>query len=100
MEVLPINLTAVVAVVMGCLIVLIPIAGFTARFAIKPITEALARARESGSSTEAVAMLERRTALVEQELQHLSGMREEMTRLREELEFQRKLASPASEPRG
>ena len=45
--VLPIDLTAIVAIVMGMLVVLIPVAGLTARFALKPVVEALARYRES-----------------------------------------------------
>jgi hypothetical protein len=61
---------------------------------MKPIVESLARLRESGSKTEAVDMLERRMALLEQEVQAISGMREDVSRLVEELEFHRKLAAP------
>jgi hypothetical protein len=39
------ELIPIVAIVMGMLTVLIPITGFTARFALKPIAEAVATAR-------------------------------------------------------
>ncbi|HSJ13209.1 MAG TPA: hypothetical protein VK939_02265 [Longimicrobiales bacterium] len=94
MEVLPVDLTALVAVVMGTLMFLIPIAGFTLRFAIKPIAEAMARMREGGNEREALALLERRMSLLEQELHGLGGMREDFARLLEEAEFQRQLRGP------
>lgn len=90
---LPIDLTAVIGVFMGSLMVLIPIAGFTARFAMKPIVESLARLREGSAKTEAFEMLERRMSLLEQEVQNVSGIKDEVARLVEELEFQRKLLS-------
>jgi hypothetical protein len=93
---LPIDLPAVIGVFMGSLMVLIPVAGFTARFAMKPIVESIARLRESGVRTEALDMLERRVALLEQEVQNVSGIRDDVARLVEELEFQRKLASGTS----
>jgi hypothetical protein len=93
---LPIDLTAIIGVFMGSLMVLIPIAGFTARFAMRPIVESLARLRESGTKNETVAMLERRMALLEQEVQNISGIRDEVARLVEELEFQRRLTTPAA----
>jgi hypothetical protein len=94
--VLPINITELVAVVLGCLMVLIPVAGLTARFAVKPIVEALGRARESTMADESVALLERRTALLEQEVQNLTATRAQLDRLVEELEFQRQLQSSES----
>jgi hypothetical protein len=94
MQVLPVDLTAIVAVIMGMLVVLIPIAGFTARFAIRPITEAVARMREGGADKQVIEMLERRLALLEQEVHSLDGVRDDMTRLIEELEFQRQLQAP------
>jgi len=88
---MPNELPALLGIFMGSLMVLIPVAGFTARFAMKPIVESIARLRESGNKNEAVQMLDRRMALLEQEVQSLSGIREEIGRLVEELEFQRKL---------
>jgi len=91
---LPIDLTALVAIMMGSLMFLIPIAGLTARYALKPIVESMARLRDSSSRDEAVALIERRLALIEQEVQSVSNIKEEMSRLVDELEFQRKLTAP------
>ncbi len=89
-----IDFTALAGIVMGSLMVLIPVAGFTARFAMRPIVESLARLRESGAKNEAITLLERRIALLEQEVQNVSGIKEDVARLVEELEFQRKLVGP------
>jgi hypothetical protein len=94
MQVEPIDLTAITAIVMGMLVVLIPIAGLTLRFAIKPITESVAKLRESGMEREKVDLLERRMALLEQELHGLEGMREDLARVLEETDFQRQLRAP------
>jgi hypothetical protein len=94
MPVEPIDLTAITAIVMGMLVVLIPIAGLTLRFAIKPITESVAKLRESGMEREKVDLLERRMALLEQELHGLEGMREDLARVLEETDFQRQLRAP------
>lgn len=91
MQVLPIDLTSVIAVTLGCLVVLIPVAGLTARFALKPITESFARMRESTTSNETVALLERRVALLEQELQSVGDIRDDLRRLSEDAEFRRQL---------
>lgn len=89
--VMPVDLVALSAVILGCLTVLIPIAGLTARFAIKPIAEALARAREGTSDRETVQLLERRLALLEQEVHGVSELRGDLVRVLEELEFQKQL---------
>jgi hypothetical protein len=64
----------IIAIIMGSLIFLIPIAGFTARFALKPIVEAFGRMREiqAGPSHE-LGILEQRVALLEQQLSILEG---------------------------
>jgi hypothetical protein len=94
MQVESIDLTAIVAIIMGMLTVLIPITGLTARFAIKPIAESLARLRQSNADRQVVEMMERRLSLLEQEVHGLGGMREEVARLLEEAEFQRQLKVP------
>lgn len=94
MQVMPVDLVALTAVILGCLMFLIPIAGLTARFAIKPISDALAKHGASGADREVVQMLERRMALLEQEVHGVTEMRAELTRVLEELEFQRQLAKP------
>jgi hypothetical protein len=68
MEVMPIDLTAIISVVMGISIVLIPVIGLTARFALKPTVEALSRIFEGRGRDETVQMLERRVALLEQQV--------------------------------
>ena len=81
------------AIVLGSLMVLIPIAGLTARFAIKPIMEALGRAREgAGTNARELAVLEQRVALLEQHYQSLEGSVE---RLQDVKDFERRLTGPA-----
>ena len=91
MNVLPIDLTALVAIFFGCLIVLIPLAGITARFTIKPIAEALARVREGQGASREVAILEQRVSLLEQQLQ---AVETSLDRLAETREFDRQLGAP------
>jgi hypothetical protein len=95
--VLPVNLVALSAVILGCLMVLIPIAGLTARFAIKPITEALARVREGSTERETVQLLERRMALLEQEVHSVTELRGDLVRVLEELEFTKQLTQPKNQ---
>lgn len=91
MDVMPIDLVALSAVVLGCLMFLIPIAGLTARFALKPITEALGRGRDTSADREALALLERRLSLLEQEVHSIGDMRADVSRLIQELEFHKQL---------
>ena len=65
MQIEPIDLTAVISVIMGISVVLIPVIGLTARFALKPTVEALTRVFESRSTNEAIQILERRVSLLE-----------------------------------
>jgi hypothetical protein len=94
MPVEPVNLTSITAVVMGMLVVLIPIAGVTLRFAIKPITESVARLRESGIDREKMELLERRMQLMEQEMHVIDGMRADLSQVLEAADFQRQLRQP------
>lgn len=94
MQVMPVDLVALVASFMGILVVLIPVAGLTARFAIKPIAESLAKARASSTDSETITLLERRISLLESEVHGLGGMREDVSRMLEEIEFQRQLQAP------
>lgn len=99
MEVLPIDLTAVIATFMGISIILIPVIGLTARLALKPLVESLGRVFQSRESEESVRILERRMALLEQ---HLESLDTTMTRLAEAAEFTRELqrGSPPALPHG
>lgn len=84
-------LIPILAIVLGSLVVLIPIAGLTARFALKPMLDALARYREMQGEGQRVAMLEQRLALIEEQ-QH--GQERALARLTEEAEFRRQLDAP------
>jgi hypothetical protein len=91
MNIEPIDLTGLVAVVLGCLMLLIPIAGLTARFALKPVVEAIARVRDTQNSRQAMDLLERRLDLMEHQLQQLDSS---VSRIGDEMEFLRQLANP------
>ncbi|HKK93126.1 MAG TPA: hypothetical protein VJ925_06805 [Longimicrobiales bacterium] len=90
MQILPIDVTALVAVVMGMLIVLIPIAGVTARFALKPLVESIGRFMQVQGSEEALKMSERRIALLEQ---NLDAVEDELRRIRDAQDFDHALRS-------
>lgn len=94
MNVMPIDLVALTAVVMGCLIVLIPIAGLTLRYAIKPITEAMKKNSLDGADRETLRMIERRLSLLEQETHGIGELREDLRRVLEEMEFRNQLEKP------
>jgi hypothetical protein len=90
MDLLPIDLTALLAVFMGISIVLVPVIGLTARFALKPTVEALSRLFERRGMEDSVAILERRMALLEQQMESLDGS---VKRLAEVAEFHKALGS-------
>jgi len=72
---------------------LIPIAAFSVRFAIKPIMEAIAKNREisGGSSAREVSLLEQRVALLEQ---HYQSLEHDFARVSEVKDFERRLSAP------
>ncbi len=94
-EILPIDLTALLAVFMGISIVLIPVLGITARFALKPTVEALSHFFNKKGSDEAVSILERRMALIGQQVESIDT---NVQRLVETAEFDRNLATPTQSP--
>ena len=77
---------------LGIMTVLIPIVGLTARFALKPIVEAIARMREAqaGGAGRELAVLEQRVSLLEQQYQSLDTTVE---RLGEIKDFDRQLTA-------
>ena len=82
MQVLPIDVTSLVAIIMGTSIVLIPVAGLTARYALKPVVDAIGRFVQGKGAEETVQIMERRMALLEQQLdvlQHTVDRIEEVT---------------------
>jgi hypothetical protein len=104
MPVQPIDLTAIVAIVMGISVVLIPIIGLTARFALKPTVEALSRVFENRSMGEGMQILERRLALLETQMETLESS---MHQLQETTRFDTQLRAgaeplpkPSAEPPG
>jgi hypothetical protein len=70
-EFLPVDMTQLVAVVLGCMIPLIFVLGLTMRFAAKPLVEALGKLRENGAPARELDMLSRRVLELEQELLRL-----------------------------
>jgi len=86
------NMIGLTAVIMGSLTVLIPIAGITARIALKPIVEAMARYREMKGTDDSVTMLERRMSLMEEQLH---GMDRSLRLLVEDSDFRRRLEMQA-----
>jgi len=91
MQILPIDITALVATVLGISIVLIPVFGLTARFALGPMVEALSRAFEIRGTNETLRILERRVELQEQEL---AALHETVRGLSDRRDFDRALREP------
>ena len=83
-----------VMLLMAALIVLLPIAGLTARFALKPIVEAVVRLRQTPGAAENLALIEQRMALMEQQQ---ANMESDMGRLLEVQEFEEKLLTKNQE---
>ena len=86
----PIDLTSLIAVIMGISIVLIPVMGLTARFALKPMVEAFSHLFESRTVEESVRILERRMSLLESQIESIDSS---VNRLLEVGEFHHKLSS-------
>ncbi|WP_420126690.1 hypothetical protein [Longimicrobium sp.] len=78
------------AIFLGMMTILIPIAGLTARFALKPLMEALKSYRELQSDNQATQLVERRMALMEEQMH---SMDRTLRELAEESEFRRDLES-------
>ena len=83
------DLGELIAVSGAFLVVLIPVAGLTARFALKPLIETVAKVMQARQGNEAIQLVERRMAALEQEM---ALMRSELQQVGEGKEFYRKLA--------
>lgn len=94
MQVLPIDLTAIVAIIMGMLVILIPVAGITARFALKPTVEALAKLFEKQGLEDTVGILEQRMSLLESQME---SMEASLRRIADVVEFDHELRSGGEE---
>lgn len=94
MQILPVDLTALAGVILGTSIVLVPVIGLTARFALKPTVEALSRFFENKGLGDSVHILERRMALMEQQIEQMDNS---VRQLVEVTDFHRQLGSGSSE---
>lgn len=94
MNVLPIDFVALVAVIMGVSVVLVPVIGLTARYALKPIVEALGRYFEGQGTQESIKIVERRLGLLETQLDELQGS---LNRLVDASEFDAQLRGAGNE---
>jgi hypothetical protein len=94
-EILPIDFTALLAVFMGVSVVLVPVIGLTARFALKPTVEAVSRFFDKKGSEETISILERRMALLEQQVESIDT---NVQRLVDTTDFDQKLSAPPPSP--
>ena len=94
MEVLPVDVVGLVAVIMGISVVLIPIVGLTARYAIKPVVSVMDRYLHGRDTEESVQIVERRLALLEQQIDDVQGS---LRRLIEVSEFDAQLRAGKSD---
>ena len=90
MNVVPVDLVALVSSVMGISIVLFPVIGLTIRFALKPTVEALSRFFDHKGLDENVHIMERRMALMEQQIQSIES---NVAQLAEVTDFHNQLRS-------
>ena len=88
-------LIPILGVIFGGLILLVPVVGITARIALRPMMDSWARYRELKGNDEAVLLLERRMALMEE---HLNSIDRSVQLLLEEADFRRKLEAGGSAP--
>ena len=74
-------------------VILVPLAGLTLRFALKPIVDSVARLMEVRNGTAAVDLVDKRVALLEQEVQYL---RSELRQLSDRTDFYDRLIERSS----
>lgn len=60
-----------IAMVAIFLILFVPVAGLTLRFALKPLVDSIARIMEARAGREQLELLDRRLTLMEQEIQQV-----------------------------
>ncbi len=91
MQILPVDLTGLIATILGISIVLIPVIGLTIRFALQPTVEALGRLFENRGLEDSVGILERRLELQERQIESLHISVRSLTEARA---FDRQLGAP------
>ena len=90
MQVEPINVTGIIAVIMGISVILIPVAGLTVHFALKPLVGAFARVFEHRGLEETVGIMDRRMELIEAQVESMDAA---VNRIAEAVEFDRQLVA-------
>jgi hypothetical protein len=88
-------LTGLCAAVIGSLAVLTPVVALSARFAMRPIVDAMIRLREAQGATRNSELQDRRIALLESEIQ---GLQHTVRSLADAEDFRRQLAAPRPDP--
>ena len=73
MDTLPVDLTSLLASIMGALLVLIPVLGLAVRFAAKPVVDALVASRGGGARPADLDALRMRIEALEHEVKDLTG---------------------------
>ena len=91
----PSDLVPLVAVVMGISVILVPVIGYTARYVLRPFQDALAQYVQGRGGDDSVRILERRMALMEQQLE---GMETTLNRIADAADFHRELRTPQGAP--
>jgi hypothetical protein len=81
----------IIAIIAGFLIVFVPVAGITLRFALKPLVDSIARIMEVRAGREQTELLERRVALLEQELDRVASLAEGVA-------FEKRLSGESERP--
>lgn len=85
------TLIAIVAIILGASIVMVPMLALTLRFVARPLIETWARARQLPSEIDALRTMERRIDLLEKQVDVLER---DNSRLLEEADFHTRLKSP------
>ena len=73
MDTLPIDLTQMVAAIMGSLLVLIPVLGLAVRFAARPLVDALVASRGEGARPADLESLRMRIEALDHEIKELGS---------------------------
>lgn len=94
MQVLPVDLVGLVSVILGISVVLVPVIGVTARFALAPAVEALGRVFENRDTDEHMRLLERRLEVQEQEIALLT---QTVRHLADGRDFERQLGAASGQ---
>jgi len=81
----------ILIIIISGLAVLIPVAGLTLRFALKPMVDSIARLMEVKNGASSVDLVDKRVQLLEQELH---GLRGEMQLLTDRTDFYERLSIP------